>query len=1073
MATKGERIRAFQDQSKLQPSKPQEHVLARVLLACILAGKQRQFGSSLNSFRSTAWKTTFSGLWAHMKVKGGKPFTERSFENLLKMSIEPPNEAWGTYLQQLAKMALAELNCVDAQPNDLLTALDVEVKCLDECLDLVCGFADHRQTILNWDIDDVLGSAPFWQAPDWGRNNPPDAAALIPDIHGLISKGETRLIYVCGDAFCAKRDVLKGVIQELRKAPITLPDGVAVPVFARAVGGISLTMFIDQVFNFFCPSQFLREARAHLDIQGKIDVIRAAAMHTPMVLILADIEPFDRDSIVRRLNGDRIGDILAAVIEGNEHSRVLVGVRGDDPALYWSDRAKKYPLKPSRAEFDAAVNKLKGPVRTNIRRIENLSGLAMRFALPIIKHATERLTPIDEPQLIDALMASKHSGTPDAIFNMTWSEGLEEGDKFLIGLIASSHDGLETPTIAKLLDALSKCPGLESRSILDKVLVIGGELPSWQKKQKDLVRARKEVDSRGKAGADSFYVREQLRNFILSRWIDTFPKLARAALWCVSREAFDQARTGIIKSGFDGMEMALVRKMQAISSLVASVDIGQVGEDAEVPAPIDLEHVVIPPLDVAAAMPHPRVAYRFAWSQLYLQDFEAREHSLMNVEDDPLARLDTLLPFLNPQRFWMEKKNRRLCRGDAVKVEDMGPARIALNREEQADVLMAIALAASNVGGKDGFHLVLDAAALARQLAPDWNDRNTRRQFLRIFRAEIDLGLLCGGNPLIKMSAHDPPASSKDSRNIAGVVADIGALTAAVTAANDPWVDGKLQVRLGEAHYLMGETGKAQMAFEAALQTEARLSSIDPLATTTPTVLGGRGIRKYVRLLLYSSLEPERERRFTSDGLIWLSRRPIDAQDPRLVEVRALLNINRTRVGRSRWSDRLGVILDEARLSMSLGDFQNANASIEAAVGHSARGAGFDVLVELAMVRSSLTIERAMEIEDSWHPEKAPERLQALRKHHVALLKMLDAFQTLIKDQGLDPYDAFLEFLRGQADIIESRINPPESEERKAALASAAKRLQDASEHMTATGYLAHVARVNATLDAVKAVIGI
>lgn len=1085
--------RDFDTFAGLSPTAPHEHVLARVLITLILYGPKRLFRGTVKSFVLEGWRDVFSGKWGKMTIHGGEQYWDDvTFEGLIKQQNPPPDDDWDGYHLELAKLALQACGSGPDRARGLLVQLGRPVARLEESFEIAFGYALGRHMILRSDIDTVLSSLPFWLKEGWTGAVDPEPSKKVSQIVDAL-KGPKRVVYVRGEAFCAKRDVLKGVVHAIKESPIPFTGAGVLPVFGRALGGISSSLFVDDVFDYFALAGSMdAEVRGHLDTEGKIAVIRAAAALAPALFIVSDVEPFDRDSVVRRLSGHRVADVLAAIVEnGHPETRVLIGVRSDSDDLPWPEKYDwPFRLEPSSEEFAAAVAGLPENLKVRLDKPRPLSGMTMRLSMPIIRLATEDGGLAFADEFVRAL---DRDGAKD-VFALIWEKHLDDRDRFLQGLIACSQDGLRISTLQRLMETLRRMLG----PVHDKVLAEIPDLRQWQKRQDDRVLWRK--IGRSTPDDDLLYVREQLRPLILEKWERQFSDLARAALWCVAREAFSQARNGIIEDGIDGLELAYSRKLQAINALLASIDTAKIDEnklfERNRSSAVKIVESVLPPLSFDAPMPEPGEAYRYAWTQLFQLDIDARsQRGLSFLDDDPLARLDALLPFVRPALFWEEKPRRRLCQDGSLSVRDLGPAAKALRPAEQIELLTAIALAALNSGSIDGPHLIRDAAWLARKVKEQSKTRVSDRAMLRVLRAEVDLGLLCGGNPDFKITLphEERTDKGKESYRLESVAIQIESIIADIEgrvvrdakgrkkpSQNDCWVLGKWHARLGEARQLQGKLDEANSAFRKTFRYEFLLSHFSQPGSATPTIIGGRTARRMVRHLLQYDVSNFTIIQFPSDGLAWPAPGAVPgslAKDNRwrFKFVSTLLDINRTRVSRGSWSDRIGVILDDVRVAMAKRDFDAAQKAIKLA-NSSTRGAGYEALLELAMLRASLEIEHAMAIGDVWSPKADAQKLQDLTQRRAALEDMLRSFEILIRrivsgSDELEPYVAFLKFLRAQADIVQSRIAQQGSAERNMALRNAVDNLKEAIGMMKVTGYLCHLQRAEATLSAVNNVI--
>ncbi len=1084
------------DRYRTRPSDKDKAVL---LTTIILSAPTCTFETQAE-LATDMWDKSGLKSWSRHFVKGGEVRKERhsvsSVVSVLKGNSAPPNGEWGPMFDVLTKRA-AEALGLPGRAHELFEELGKPRATFHGCLEAAFAFAGYRALRLKPLRDAVLLTEPAFEktpsAPTAAEPRECAAKALN------LLKGEgTRIVYVQGPPFSSKRDVLKTVVRKLPGGILETRAGRRLATFAQALGAIDDETLVGNAFRFFASeTPAVAELSKNLDIDGKISFIRAAAKATPVLAVFADIEDVDENAVLRRLRGGRVGDVVEAIVEGHRASRLLIGIHSKDGHVPWEGTdTKVLDLRVSSYEFHNAVDMVARPLGLGSLANESLSGVAMRLIVHLLKFPRE---PADllkhRREIMDAARAKEHAD--ERIFRVFWDHFGGWEDVILLGLIASSEDGLELKTLVKIVSALrlmkrdpDKARQTEALEKLDCSLEW---LNNWRTSNDALVWRRQgnqdgpTTEEGQPRPSDTFYMREPVRRVVLARWMQSEPDLARDGMWCIAREAAHQARQQLADHGPAAADLALARNLQALHCLMASIDQSAMRPYSEMDAiPLHtLEAHVLPDLALKRSeRPTAILAYRYSWNQLYRLDIEGDRHELLTTYNDPLTRLEALLPFLQPGEPWIPSAGRRLRLNDDTDPEPataLGPARVALTPSEQVDLLTRLATGALRAGR---FDLVLDSVWVGERVAAEHADKIDLSQMLRLLRAEVDVGVLFGALPAATVQGFHPQPSRLDGIDedlrfeLRGLADYLERLISRLAAAAKPqtkmalFVEGKLRSRLAEVRQMCCDRVSAREQIDKVISLANGFASTPPGPFRAP-ITGGRGIRRHIRMVLDEDVKDELiDSVFDDDGLIWPIPRPVISQDT-IRQAEELLDLNRRRAARGRLADNLGIYIDEGRIALAQGELELAAARLKHAEDTVGRGgAAFDTLLELNALQARLTIERAMALSVGLWKKSRPLQplLQDIEDRIGAAERRLKAFDRFDGFDRLVPYASLRTLLEGMLEVLRSRALPP-GKARRGSLERAKTILRDALNLMEIIDFGVYLVRTKAMLKAVEDVL--
>jgi hypothetical protein len=1008
--------------------------------------------------------------------------SERCFDHLLAGRDAPDPPIYFDILRALGRIALDAMSLPDADPQKLLDRIQRPIHTLDGAVNAAFNFAVGMDQDLTPLVDTAMAEAPFWRGADGGERSRPQE--LAEEIHRLLSANEKRVIYVAGPPFSAKREILKGVVGLLSGRFLDV-DERRLPTFAQALGAWSNEAFIDRLLRFYAgASSDDHDFSANLDTNAKIAFIRAAAHARPAFVVLADVEPFDEDALVRRLRGDRVGDVLDALINsGHRDTRILLGTTDSRRAgtEHPSDAdVAVFSVTASHEEFDTAAAAVRDLVPLEH---DDLDAITMRAAIPVLRRVRTDPTVLED-QVIGFQTAVRDRDAR-GVFEIFWDKICSPEDQLLLGLISSSHDGLRMDTLVAVIDALGKMQHDKPTAALRSVAKDQVGLSAWQATQEQFVRWRQNDEGDDNRFNSTFYIRDPLRSLVLKAWTDSEATLWRDGMWCIAREAASQAKAHGLRQRASGAGEALTLNIQALHGLLASVDSREVAaSDALRPAPArSLESKILPPLGVRLARrPDATSCYRYAWSQLYGLDIDDG-NDFINTQADATTRVDALMAFLRPDAPWRTDMRRALtAAGETVNLEALGPARRGLRPREQLDLLTRLSMAAL---AAEEYRLVTDCLRVGKLIAerersstaPD-REMIAAEDLLRLYRAEIDLRLLLAGDPAAKSPALRPgPAEmakfTDAQRSLSGVAEYIARvmdelLPSDPPAIGDDFVHGKLSLRRAELHHLRGERAEEGRAIKAALVAETRLIARGPPTVLAP-ITAGYGIRRLIRYSLNTAQRKGFDPLEFRDGLAW--PRPRRVSTHTLLRARRLLDVNERRTIRGLRADRVALLIDRCQIALADRDLPAARKELDLAIQAGARtSSAHDTVLELGALRVELSIEEAMAA-----AAVVEAKFRASDRHELMRLgqecdQALRAFERLVSKE-LAVYTARRLYLQAQGLVVVSRLAESGTSERQAALVVACAAFDRAIEACRVAGVGLWGPRAEATRAAVAAVV--
>jgi hypothetical protein len=1077
--------------------------------------------------------------------KGRAFWTKETFYNFLKdKDIAPTADDAERIVLTLADVVIHALSHVPDAADRLRSAIVEPRRSVEETAAAVLGSIDLG-TRRAWEapegfdhwIDPNLLSKPHAVSVEALSKAAADTERFLRDMDG------PRVVIISGSSYCGKKTTLRFFLSRAAGYRLKLTDETALPILAIALNDHTPDEFVDLVYRFYSAAHFssLRIGRmAKISAAAKLERICEMAAVTPACVLLADVAPIDEDEIIRSLSRDYVGDVVLALLRGHPLTRLVLTTNGRRKHGFpWRETSRlcehtevvtidtKLPLVCAGDFPQLMIGS--ADLLDDIKA----SGLTWRLAEIAMQLAKRRLGGSGE-QLRFQRQAAVHleQDDPPGLVALIWERLLSGEEHLLVGLIASSQDGLRVSVLRRMLLALRRLAASAWPS----------PPPSPQLLFERIAELRELVDSRaihvdgpitqsGRSEQETLLsLDDAWRRLFLMQWCESDGTTSRIGHWFIAREATCQSRRLRLHDVESGSLVSFGRDVQSLHALIASVDPTAVvmGPDkanahrqdcSDAPPPLltaamphenlvepqdNFESSILPPLEVDAPVPNARLVLRYVYLQLYRRDLEGQDYRLTTSLDDARTRLGILLPLFAPETPWLRVNDRSLARS----FRRYGHLVAAFKPGELLELLANIAIAALRV---QRFRLLSAAVRLGEEIFAEQRDAGiSMMTYMRLLRAEIDAGLLLGGNPdaLLPPSSETPEqASSRRPHDvqIMDVARRIHRLLDGPFALNNrekPSIDqlvarGKLLGRLGEAYHVAGYLGSSRNAFQQAVDIERNLGA-EPVESSLAPVLGGRGVRSRLRFLIELAHRLSWDRvwsvfTFDDDLTLPVCRR-VDRESLLLREAYELHHIETRRGSRGHVTDAIGLKIDGARLAALDHDFAEALRLLDLAASTKFASSSIEVLFELITVRTRLLIDAAIlclvanakrlndkvifesqaEVEDIAHylGHEAMQDPMALVESLLARarssLKTLARLLTLHGAQR-SPYGTEARYLDVLRRALESRRTRRTFRDTVAILDGARYQIEGALRHMKESGYGIHLAEARRLRDGLEA----
>ncbi|MFB6418577.1 hypothetical protein [Bradyrhizobium tunisiense] len=983
---------------------------------------------------------------------------------LLDREVSPPSDFAEEMLSILATML--EEAMVARQP-DLAANVADKINAKATPLHLVLGTIIEGVNLpasgaTQSDLKSWIGPA-FLVLPDAAAPKPLQDAAETAREFLETEQGSPKAAFVTGVPHSGKKSTLRYFLQDCVNHRFRLESGKELPVMAIALDDHTLDEFVDFVFDFYKAGHYSTFEGARnaieLSLESKIEQIAAMAAESPACILIGDLAPIDDDEIVRAFSRDYIGQLIACLLQGHPQTRVLLSMRdaGDGVAEKISFGFEHVLPIELPSKFSPTNMQAIGKLFSQISEDTEISGLAWRLAQISLQLVESRIRrPTEKGAFRKQLHLCLEADQPFGFIRLIWDHFLTAEEKCLVGIIASSHDGVRLSVISRITAALVRLEPQLDGILNPNVHHLKAALGSIEKFVESR-RIRVQPLLRMEAGRDEdlFSMDNAWRRLFLELWWNSETSTARLIHWLIAREAADQSRRMRLHGFAGGGSATFGRDVQAFHALVASVDTASIissrvdDTPESIDEPSNLEAEILPPLEVVTDVPHPKTVLQYCFFQLLKRDLEGHGGRTFGILKDARTRLGLLLALIIPETPWIPAEEREL----STKLSSYGHFLASFDAGTQIDILKGIAIAALGV---EKFELVSNAVHLGEAIHRERKGVGiSKLSFMRLLRAEVDAALLLGGNPdAIRMAGSGASTAISIRRHdvqLTGVAIRLKHLLANVlpeAGKNDQCLNkarGKLHAKLGEVYHVIGRVGLAKESFDEALRIEREIQRAERFNAPLSPVLGGRGARSYLRLLI--DLAKRRHRKTSAGQFIFKDQlalpvpQQLPSNDPLLVEAQRLKELNARRSGHDRAPDEIGLKIDGARLAILSHNFQKAYTLLDRADALKfTPGTDLEILLELTAVRTRFFIDGAafcfsMNAENSihysqWKTNKIAEYLKVDPNPEVLADALIakaassaTAFKKLVslQKQVPHPYATYFDYLEALRTATESR----------------------------------------------------
>lgn len=869
----------------------------------------------------------------------GKSWNQGTFGNFLRnQKVNPPEEAIEAIRATLIQLCEKTLSAKGRTNADIADLLALPYPAPSDCLKEVLGNLappPPQAFVCRGAYRSSFGRG-FDTQPRASWPGPLKEAA-VRILTELVDPAGARLVLVTGPHMSGKKTTLKYLCQSLGYGPLELKDGSRIPLLALALDELAPGEFVEQVYTFFRngdPSGRTSRGDEGLTVSAKIEHIQRLTKLLPACVILADAAPLENDGVIRTLHQDHVAKIVESLMAGDARSKIVLtgpdqgGFKNiNEEAIRRKLKEKRFPLS-GNLQFDLETMKVTENQTLASRTVKGITAYLAGIAIGLANR--RRSTGIGEIPIMQAVEVDNHW----RILSLLWTHLLEPEERFVLGAVASSQDGLRLSVLVRMVKSL---PGLGRSGPWVERLLKEGQIEAVIEELGELIQSRQaplDAGQRSWGGPESeplLFMDQGWRRNTLKIWFDDKDDkdkedvaLARDCSWLVAREAAEQARTFKLLGGLSNAKYAFARDVQAFNALIASVDPSCRIKPKPSRTSWSLEATILPPPGSAAAKPDGISTLRYAFLRWYKDYLEGENFRLLSEMDDPDLRLRLLLPLFEPSEPWSGERNL------LPEIREYNHLRRAFTADELLDLLTAVAMASLRM---QRFDLLGSVARLGEQILDRHGKDVDKFAALRLLRAEIDAGLYAGANPDDALLA-DPHRRAGKSISFLEIIRRINEL---LNGRFGPYqrrhpatvlAQGKLRARLGEACHMADQMRPAHRAFTAAMLAEQRMAALRGVGTCTGTVLGGRG----ARACLAYYVDVARRRAWANgqasvalpNGLV-IPAPPLVPEDDRyLRKARDMYLMNSRRIGAFDVADRLGLRMDKARLAMVVGAYPEA-----------------------------------------------------------------------------------------------------------------------------------------------------
>jgi hypothetical protein len=720
------------------------------------------------------------------------------------------------------------------------------------------------------------------------------------------------LLCVAGGPYAGKKSILSHVVQRYLKG-----EDYKLPIFALMCEGLPCTEVGEQLVSLL-EGAAARRSGVAANADDRIRFVRDHAAK-PAIYVLADLAALPGDPAYRLITRqDDILELLGILLSGHPQTRVIISCEeppqnrsdtrsiGDGAPSYsiitpWSPsgswpipKCRLIRLAPPRMQMllDTLHDRF-GELLIPMQRYRDgvVDGVALHLAAAFLSLHTDQRTFSDGIRQFELLLReARESATElarDVVAEKLWAL-FSPLHKVLCAIIAASDDGVRESSLLWLLERLSVTVNDEEREVALQSLDRAFDRTIIQDYPRLLEQSWSTDDlPGGKNIEETHYQLDRATRLAILTQLENGPEadrtLARRVHRLIAARARQQAHhRRLTASGIYGARLRdLTRDVQAVLSLVASVDLAETQSGSRLASPIELERAV---LDGRVSG---RTALRFAYLQMWRQDID-RDYRLSTEHAAEELRLHVLVAIATSAgKSFVPRRLLEVAEYQVTR-EDLDALRPVFSDDELLELLASLAMAAQQVGA------VKIVEQVVNYLVSRLTNLSEHHAVLaaKIQRAYIDTLLQLGHEPYLgKVEAY--------------VREQIGLMSGEHPARKQARL--KLYLRLGEVCHLQGDEladngrtkrDEARTAFSRAIELQTELSDAEECIPGRP-LISGYGARRFVRALLDWAMMEARARDWEA-----VDRLLAEAHDIHVVSLRRLSR---------HAADRTAVLLDEAR----------------------------------------------------------------------------------------------------------------------------------------------------------------
>lgn len=887
---------------------------------------------------------------------------------------------------------------------------------------------------------EVVSSSPpkAYVAPE-----PEDQADQDIDALWDAVRGRRRLIIVSGEPLLGKKTKVKGLLRLIasRRDKLILPlrsreDRLreCLPVLALSASNIHYRELVDKVLKFLEAYEAVatrsNEAAAEIPAEAggrqfdeMFENIFLRFKGLPALFVFTDVEAFELDRTRHAIRDSGIRRLIEALLSADRDTRIVITTTQEltneqaNAYLARPRKIKAISVQPPRVADlkyyvrEASYSRIEPAeilrARDTIIRGDDLIGLAALLGLAFDPRRGKGLSPGEAKTVIAFLEKDRAARNPErlALYEIL-VEAIRNWELLHpLALVAASHDGVRDDSLEYLLSLwrphdprLGTASAEATFAAISAFAEIAGH--------RFLRRAKLRYDPEEYAYGDRASAEDlvwDMDPLVAATFLEALAKSeptivahSHRLIAAIARRRGQNKKVRMRSPWGSRAAEDASRDIQSYASLLASIQFDPARISEVQGAPLGLSEADIYSLDPQRF--DPARALRFAAYSLLKEDID-HDFRLTMVFDEDALRLDLyLLLFQELGRAHPTKLKRRT-------LPERLPAHLRariFSPDEILDLMSTVALSGFHA---QRFEIVERVARLASAFVEENGIEDQAAKLSRLWCTLIDSYILRGRMPGGSRGHLDTLAFVQGLRQ--------AHFSTELLNSVEPDPDGKGNALIkANMRLLAREADLSGIVFEDRSIAEAlyaELEGLEAMLSTCrdqhdPVTLRGSVARRYIRFLL------------RDPALAGPGNRSSSSRSEILARIRALLDVNISRLRRYSGAERLGVMLDLARFSAAWGALDAARdyaaaANRRAFSGSASHAAKLDVLAVQAEVNLRF-VEKELD-EGLTSPGKAGEALEiaGIAAHDLAIMAAsLEAAPTVALANYLAAWSLLSEF---------------------------------------------------------------